>query len=233
MVQRQKDYYQALGVSEGATFDEIKKVYRKLAVQYHPDKNPKNPKEAEQKFKEISEAYYVLSDDKRRAQYDQMRKFGAGGGAGNFAGTQGFDFNDFLRQFSSGSGQGQKFKSGRYSNFADIFDDVFSRMGSTSYQYTQGPRGNEFDGYEGVGEDFQSEAAEESADMRVNIKISREKAKRGGAVTFTTREGKKLSVKIPAGTHEGQKLRLTRQGKICSACHHRGDLLLQIKIGDS
>ena len=74
----QKDYYKVLGVAENATADVIKKEYRKLAVKYHPDKNPDNPKQSEAKFKEISEAYYILSDEKRRAQYDQMRKYGGG-----------------------------------------------------------------------------------------------------------------------------------------------------------
>ena len=122
---RQKDYYKILGVSEKATPEEIKKAYRKLAVKYHPDKNPSNVKEAETKFKEISEAYYVLSDEKRRGQYDQMRRFGGGVGT-NFAGAQGFDFEDLLRQFS---GQGRR-RSGRYSAFGDIFEDLFKDLGA-------------------------------------------------------------------------------------------------------
>src|SRR3989338_4519256 len=99
----QKDYYKVLGVSEKASADEIKKVYRKLAVKYHPDKNQGN-KDAETKFKGLSEAYYVLSDPKRRTQYDQMRQLG-GGQSANFAGSQGFDFEDLLRQFGSGRGK--------------------------------------------------------------------------------------------------------------------------------
>jgi len=124
---KQKDYYQVLGVGESASADEIKKIYRKLAVKYHPDKNPDNPKQAEARFKEISEAYYVLSDSKRRAQYDQMRKLGAGGYQGNFAGAQGFNFEDLLRQFQGGGG-GHARSSGRYSAFSDIFGDIFSGM---------------------------------------------------------------------------------------------------------
>ena len=121
---REKNYYQILGVSETAPAEEIKKVYRKLAVKYHPDKNPANLKESEAKFKEISEAYYVLSDEKRRAQYDQVRRYG-GAGAGNFAGSQGFDFEDLLRQFNSGRGR----PSAQYSAFGDIFEDLFKGSG--------------------------------------------------------------------------------------------------------
>lgn len=224
---KQKDYYQLLGVSETASAEEIKKVYRKLAVKYHPDKNPENPKQAEAKFKEISEAYYVLSDEKRRAQYDQIRKFG-GGMHGNFAGAQGFDFEDLLRQFASG-GRGRS--SGRYSAFSDIFGDIFSGGGATHYYASGTPR----QGFYGVGQEDDEnaeEAARESADVVVNLKISKKKAKDGGSVTFRTPEGQTLSVKIPAGIKEGQKLRLARQGRVCPTCQHPGDLILQIKVSD-
>ena len=76
------------------------------------------------------------------------------------------------------------------------------------------------------------EAAQESADVVVNLKISKKKAKEGGSVMFKTPEGQTISVKIPANTHAGQKLRLARQGRTCPACQHPGDLILQIKIGD-
>src|SRR5437868_3991732 len=124
-MQANKDYYQVLGVPESASEDEIKKVYRKLAVKYHPDKNPGN-KEAEAKFKDISAAYYVLSDPKRRKEYDQIRKYG-GAQASNFAGAQGFNFEDLLRQF--GGGGGGRSRSARYSAFGDIFEVLFSGGG--------------------------------------------------------------------------------------------------------
>ena len=88
-----KDYYDVLGVSKTATADEIKKAYRKLARQYHPDVNKDNP-EAAEKFKEASEAYSVLSDEQKRAQYDQFGhaafENGGAGGAGGFGGFEGF-----------------------------------------------------------------------------------------------------------------------------------------------
>lgn len=107
-----KDYYEILGVNKNASVEEIKKAYRKLAVQYHPDKNPNN-KEAEEKFKIIAEAYAVLNDPQKRQQYD---RFGhAGMGAGGFEGFDmgGFDISDALRQFmEQGFGFGDIFGSG-------------------------------------------------------------------------------------------------------------------------
>ena len=94
----QRDYYEVLGVSKNASDDEIKKAYRKLAIKYHPDKNP-GDKEAEAKFKEINEAHDVLSDKQKRARYDQFGHAGVGGaGGGNPFGGQGgaFNFNDIL-----------------------------------------------------------------------------------------------------------------------------------------
>ncbi len=230
----QKDYYKALGVTESASPEELKKVYRKLAVQYHPDKNPKDPKGAEAKFKEISEAYYVLSDSKRRAQYDQMRKYG-GGQSSNFAGAQGFNFEDLLRQYSAGSSGGRARGGSRYSAFSDIFGDIFSGGGGGGGNpfrvYSSGsPRQNLY----GEEEDYDQDAVapQESADVVVNLKISKKKSREGGSVMFKTPEGQTISVKIPANTREGQKLRLARQGRDCPTCHHPGDLILQIRIGD-
>ena len=99
------DYYETLGISRDAGEDEVKKAYRRLAVKYHPDKND-GSKEAEERFKEISEAYEVLSDPERRARYDRFGKEGVGQGAG--AGFQGFDIHDaieiFMRDFGGGGG---------------------------------------------------------------------------------------------------------------------------------
>ncbi|MDD5225725.1 MAG: DnaJ domain-containing protein [Candidatus Omnitrophica bacterium] len=228
----QKDYYKALGVSESISPDELKKVYRKLAVKYHPDKNPGNAKQAEAKFKEISEAYYVLSDEKRRAQYDQMRKFG-GGNPGNFAGSQGFNFDDLLRQYSAG---GRARGGGRYSAFSDIFGDLFSGGGGGGggpfRVYSSGsPRQDFYEDEDEYGQ-MPRQAAQESADVVVNLKIAKKKAREGGSVMFKTPEGQTISVKIPVNTREGQKLRLSRQGRDCPTCHHPGDLILQIRIGE-
>ncbi|MBD3225921.1 MAG: molecular chaperone DnaJ [Caldithrix sp.] len=94
-----KDYYEVLGIDRNASQEDIKKAYRKLAVQYHPDKNP-DDKNAEAKFKEIAEAYAVLSDQQKRKQYDQFGTVGSGAGQGfGGFGAGGFDISDALRQF--------------------------------------------------------------------------------------------------------------------------------------
>ncbi len=229
-----KEYYKILGVSEKASADEIKKTYRKLAVKYHPDKNPGNVKEAEAKFKEISEAYYILSDEKRRAQYDQMKKFG-GSYSGNFAGAQGFDFEELLRQFAQGGSSRAGRPAGAYAGFSDIFDELFGARGAqSSFRYST-KRGTPAYGY-GNDDPFSSdygsgdETAQGGADVHVILQISNEKAEKGGKVTFKTPEKKTISVRIPPRTQAGQKLRLTRQGRLCASCHHEGDLILQIKV---
>ncbi len=110
-----RDFYEVLGVDRSASADEIKKAYRKLAVKYHPDKNPDN-KEAEAKFKEVAEAYAVLSDPQKRQQYDRFGHSGPGMGSGGFGGFDmggGFDISDALRQFmEQGFGFGDIFGGG-------------------------------------------------------------------------------------------------------------------------
>ncbi|HLC97934.1 MAG TPA: molecular chaperone DnaJ [Candidatus Nanoarchaeia archaeon] len=111
-----KDYYKILGVSKGAMKEEVKKAYKKLALQYHPDRAPEEKKkEYEEKFKEISEAAAVLSDDKKRQQYDQLGSEAFSGGQG----FQGYDFSDVMSQF----------RSGMFGNFDDIFDQLFGSEG--------------------------------------------------------------------------------------------------------
>ena len=108
MTVTKKDYYDVLGVDRQADADEIKKAYRKLAIRYHPDKN-KGDKEAEDKFKEVGEAYAVLSDPEKRARYDRYGH--AAPGMGDFAGGFDFDLSDALRMFMEGG----------FGGFADIF----------------------------------------------------------------------------------------------------------------
>ena len=116
-----RDYYEVLGVEKGASIDDIKKGYRKLAIKYHPDRNP-GDKEAEEKFKEATEAYEVLSDDKKRPIYDQygfagLDGMGGGGGAGGYSHA----YSDFSDIFGGG--------------FGDIFENLFGGGGRSRSGY--------------------------------------------------------------------------------------------------
>jgi molecular chaperone DnaJ len=146
-----KDYYQVLGVGESATAEEIKKAYRRLAKKHHPDSNAGDPKAAE-RFKDINEANEVLSDPKKRKQYDDMRHFASSGygGGGQY---QGYDLNDLLGQFArgggrTGPGQGQGAQSftfedlGGLGSFGDIFSSIFDR-GGRFRQQRYGPQPGE------------------------------------------------------------------------------------------
>ena len=130
-----KDYYNILGVSKSASDDEIKKAFRKLAHKYHPDKSGGD----EAKFKEINEAYQILSDKQKRTQYDQ---FGSafeqtGGGAGQ--GFGGFDFSGFSDAFSGGGPGGVKFEfGGDGGGFEDIFSSAFGGRGRTREREQKG-----------------------------------------------------------------------------------------------
>src|SRR5256885_11379842 len=116
----QQDYYQALGVPETATTDEIKKAFRRLAKQYHPDRNPNKPQAAD-RFKEINEAHDVLSDPNKRKKYDQLRRYGAFAGAGSGGGARGTP---------GGAGPGVEFDLsdlGSFGGLRDLFSSVFGR----------------------------------------------------------------------------------------------------------
>lgn len=189
-----KDFYQLLGVTKSAGQDEIKKAYRKLAMQYHPDKNPNN-KKAEEKFKEISEAYDVLSDPKKKQNYDQFgsadgNPFGAGGFGG--AGSNPFGGGGFRSQNIDPE------------SFGDIFGDIFGG-GPFSSGQSRG-RGS-------------SRQPQRGADLRYTLSLSLEDVFSGceKVISFVRQQGSKdathrLSVTVPAGVKEGQRLKLAGEG---------------------
>jgi len=221
-----KNYYKVLGVNESASVDEIKSAYRKLAIKYHPDKNPTNKKEAEEKFKEISEAYYVLADPKRRQQYDSYRKAGA---SGNFSGASGFDFEELLKQFGFSSRAYKtsgKSKYGSFSMFGDIFGDILGQNSERAYTYAfdnQGDSDYETESY--IPRKYKIDTTK-----KVVLQVPKRIAITGGEAAFKTEDGRKISVKIPPSIKDGQKLRLKEQGNICECCGHRGNLILTIRI---
>ena len=187
----EKDYYELLGVKKTATEAELKKAYRDLAKKYHPDKNKGN-KEAETKFKEISEAYAVLSDAEKRSQYDRLGReaFGAGG-ANPFAG---FDFSQFMNGGGAGGGRGRR--GGRRStgtpmDFTDIFGDLFGTGGG---------------GAGGGGGGFAPEP-----EMQAEMTIDFRDAILGTTMSITV-DGEPIRVKIPEGIADGQKIRVRRGG---------------------
>jgi DnaJ-class molecular chaperone len=210
-----KDYYEILGVKESASADEIKKVYRTLAKKHHPDANPGN-KSSEEKFKEISEAYYVLSDAKKRQEYDQFKRSGFSqgprGGAQGFQGARGFDYDEILRAFRQQGGRGgaQTFHFSSSGPMGNVFETLFGGAG----------------GREMEEEDYGDKV---SSDVSATLNIPKSKAQKGGQVSFT-KDGKTITVNIPAGITSGKKLRLAGQGNICPTCDHPGDLILTIQV---
>lgn len=206
-----KDFYSVLGVSRSASADEIKKAYRKLAMKYHPDKNP-GDKKAEEQFKEATEAYETLSDTKKREMYDQFGFAGAGAGAG-FGGAGGPGFGGGFGGFQQGFG-------GNNENFQDIFGDIF---------------GDVFGGNQG----FRQSRKARGADLRYTLNITFEESALGTEKTISfirQKNGKedtaRLAVKVPAGVKQGQRLKLNGEGDGGPNGGSSGDLYVIINVQD-
>jgi molecular chaperone DnaJ len=178
----EKDYYEILGVKKTASEAELKKAYRDLAKKYHPDKNKGN-KDAENRFKEISEAYAVLSDKEKREQYDRLGREAFGpGGANPFAG---FDFSEFMGGGGGGRSRRSSRRGGGTMDFTDIFGDLFGGGGGGGF------------------------AQPEPQEMQAELTIDFRDAILGSTMTLQV-NGDSMKVKIPEGIGDGQKIRLKR-----------------------
>ncbi len=212
-----EDYYQVLGVDKKASADEIKKAYRKLAVKWHPDKNP-NDKGAEEKFKKISEAYAVLSDAQKREQYDQF------GSADRFRQQysqedifRDFDLDEILRGFGFGSGRGRTtFRTSRRGGGgAQDFEDPFSGM------------------FGGGGGRHYANMPQKGQDAEYNLSISLEESVMGADKKISLQMENRIediNVKIPPGISSGKKLRLPGKGLAGFNGGPNGDLFLNINV---
>ncbi|MFH2137336.1 MAG: DnaJ domain-containing protein [Candidatus Omnitrophota bacterium] len=222
-----KDYYAILKVSEGATSEQIKSAYRKLALKHHPDRCPEEKKkEAAEKFKEISAAYYVLGDAKRRKEYDDYKKgayeFRGGQGPEDFASQTGFDFEDLMKHFQGSTGRKASAQSSgrRYFSFDDL-SDIFQGMHSVG----EDQPGDAYTAYQ-----FNDSISRKKhdTDTYAQIKIPRNIAQSGGEVKVKISRLKTISLKINPGTKNGQKLRLKGMGEMCPTCDHKGDLIVSV-----
>lgn len=207
-----KDYYEILGVTKNATNNDIKKAYKKLAKKYHPDLN-QGDKVAEEKFKEINEAYEVLGDEGKRKKYDTFGQ--------SYSFQNGADFDP--SQFGYGNGGYQYYSTGNASDFSDFFNMFFGGHG--------GSRTSSFD----IGSMFSNRRSKsvKGNDIESEIEISLIEAYEGASKTISLNvsgEIKTISVKIPAGILPGKKIKIREQGGKGSRGGKNGDLLLKVKI---
>lgn len=210
-----RDYYEVLGVERTADDNAIKKAYRKLAKQYHPDTNKGNP-QAEEKFKEATEAYAVLSDPQKRKQYDQFG-FGAENPDGSYQEYhfEDGDFDEILKNIFGGS-------------FGGFHDSDFTGGFHSSF----GSRGFHSNGFQG---NFHyQESPQDGADLHAEIEIEFMDAVNGCEKTIQLTEAngsrKSLKVKIPAGIDTGKSIRLRGKGMPGQGGGRAGDLLLKVKV---
>lgn len=219
----EKDFYATLGVSKDADAAEIKKAYRKLARKWHPDQNPEDAS-AEQKFKEIGEAYGVLSDPEQRKQYDSLRAMAGGGprfasGPGGATGANGFE--DLFGGMFGGGGGGPRV---RYSTSGmpgggmpggGGFEDILSGMFGG--------------GSPGERAGFQRGPVK-GGDITTSASLPFRSAVEGATVNLTLDGTRSMKVRIPAGVQDGQKIRLRGKGQPSATGGSPGDLVVTVKV---
>jgi curved DNA-binding protein len=216
----EKEYYKILGVAKSASEEEIKKAYRKLAMKYHPDRN-KGDKKSEEKFKELSEAYAVLSDKEKRKQYDT---FGSDQFQQRYSQEdifQGFDFSNLFKEFGMGGG------------FENIFGQRTGHPGGGGYRtYTFSRGGQSFD----YGDPYGQRGAvrpQRGDDQMYELAVTLKEAANGAEkqLSFPTgKKAEKVLVKIPPGLTSGKKLRIQGKGGAGQAGGPPGDLFIQIRV---
>lgn len=208
-----KDFYKTLGVSKDVSEAELKKAYRKLARKYHPDSNQGDAK-AEATFKEISEAYSVLSDAEQRKEYDEIRAMGSGarftaGGSG--AGG----FEDVFSRYGQSRG-------GQSADFEDIF--AMFNQGQGGAGFGNGRFGQTSGGFRGFG------GPQRGADVTARTTLDFVTAVQGETISLQGDDGKPFKVKIPAGVADGQKIRLRGRGRPSPDGGESGDIVVQIAV---
>jgi curved DNA-binding protein len=215
-----KDYYEILGVPKTATEEEIKKAYRKLALKYHPDRNPGN-KQAEEQFKGINEAYAVLSDKDKRKEYDT---YGMSGFQQRYTQEdiyKGFNIGDLFKDLGFGTG--------------DIYSMIFGRQQGGAGRETGRPGAGGRRVYDFGDYVTRDRTPSAEMDLQYELEIPFMDAMRGGekVLTFTGQRGKEeIKVKIPKGIATGQKLRLKGKGSIDPYTGRSGDLYVTIKVAE-
>jgi curved DNA-binding protein len=209
-----RDYYEVLGVPRDASEDDIRRAYRKLARQYHPDVN-KEP-DAEDRFKEVSEAYEVLRDPEKRRQYD---RFGQNWKAGqDVSGAEGF--GGFRRGAQGGEGE-VRVEFGDMGDFGGDFSDFFEGLfgGGRGGRRRAGFGGGGFEGFSTRG-----------GDQEATLELSLEEAAEGGKRKISLGDGREYEVNIPRGVRDGQRIRLAGEGGRGSSGGPSGDLFLRVRI---
>ena len=229
----QKDFYKVLGVSKDADEATIKKAYRKLARTWHPDQNKGNP-DAEERFKEIGEAYTVLSNPEQRQQYDAIRAMGAGGfrgGAGG-GGASGVNFEDIFGAFGGGNGGNVRFSTsggGAGINLDDILGAFGGFGGGSSRGSSPFAGASQFGDFGGAHGASYQQAPQKGEDLHASTRITLRQSLSGVNIKLAV-SGNPMTVKVPKGIKDGQSVRLRGKGKASLNGGATGDLIVTIHV---